>query len=274
MRDLLHHKIHFLSADADWLVFIHGAGGSIVTWKYQIEAFKPYFNLLLPDLRDHGQSKNIEPAARQYDFDIVADDVLYLLDHLGIRRAHFMSLSLGSVILQKLTQKRRQLVDRMVMAGGVFRATFVIKFFVHSAKYLSYILPYQAIYYIFSWVVMPRKNHKFSRQIFRRQSKKLSPEEYLKWVGLYKDFFRLLKAFFHQPLRNLCLVAMGEQDHVFLEAARRFAANQEHARFVLFEHCGHICNIEQPQKFNKVALSFLSQSSVDQAYALQLPSRL
>ncbi|MCB0618110.1 MAG: hypothetical protein KDC41_05245, partial [Saprospiraceae bacterium] len=68
----------------------------IVTWKYQVEAFKPYFNLLLVDLRDHGRSKNLEPAYREYNFDIVCDDILKVIDHLGIRKAHFLSLSMGS----------------------------------------------------------------------------------------------------------------------------------------------------------------------------------
>ncbi|MEN0005778.1 MAG: alpha/beta hydrolase [Bacteroidota bacterium] len=255
---LLHYQIHQLDDQADWIVFVHGAGGSIATWKYQVEAFKPYFNLLLLDLRDHGKSKNIEPAYKNYDFDIVCDDILEVIDHLGLEKAHFMSLSLGSVILQKLDEKRPELIDRMIMAGGVFRATFQIKAFVHSAKFLNYFLPYRAIYNLFSFVVLPRKNHRFSRQIFRQQSKKLTPNEYLKWVGLYKDFFRLLKNFFNRELQTLSLVVMGEEDHVFFKAAQKFVNKHSHmARIVIFEKCGHICNIEQYDRFNKAALAFL-----------------
>jgi len=256
-RVLLHYKTYQLSPDADWVVFIHGAGGSIVTWKYQIEAFRPFFNLLLLDLRDHGQSKNIEPAYEAYDFDIVTADVLKVIDHLQIKKAHFLSVSLGSVVLQKLDELRPDLVDKMVMAGGVFRATFTIKLFVHSAKLLNYILPYRAIYNLFSWVVLPRRNHKQSRRIFRMQSQKLSPKEYLKWVGLYKDFFRLLRRFFQRELRNLSLVVMGDQDHVFFGAAKRFAEVHQQARLVIIEHCGHVCNIEQWELFNQTALEFL-----------------
>ena len=86
-----------------WLVFVHGAGGSIRTWKFQIDAFAPALSLLLIDLRDHGYSKDILPEFPAYDFDIVAKDILVLTDHLGIEKAHFMSLSIGSVILQKST---------------------------------------------------------------------------------------------------------------------------------------------------------------------------
>ncbi len=256
-RLLLHHETHILSEDADWVVFIHGAGGSIVTWKYQVEAFKPFFNLLLLDLRDHGKSKNIEPAFEAYNFDIVTADVLKVIDHLGIQRAHFLSVSLGSVVLQKLDELRPELVNKMIMAGGVFRATFTIKLFVHSAKFLNHFLPYRAIYNLFSWVVLPRRNHRRSRRMFRLQSQKLTPKEYLKWIGLYRDFFRLLRQFFNRELRNLSLVVMGDQDHVFFSAAQRFARTHQRAQLVIMEKCGHVCNIEQYERFNRTALAFL-----------------
>ena len=257
---MLYYKTHILNQETPWVVFIHGAGGSMVTWKYQIAAFKPYFNLLLLDLRDHGQSQNMVPAFKQYNFDIVANDILEVIDHLEISKAHFLSLSLGSVILQKLDEKRPELIDKMVMAGGVFRATWTIKFFVHSAKFLSHFLPYRVMYDLFSFIVLPRKNHQKSRRMFRLQSQKISPEAYLKWVGLYKDFFRLLRSFFERELASISLVVMGSEDHVFVKAAEKFTRAHENARLVVFERCGHICNIEQHERFNKTALAFFGIS--------------
>ncbi len=274
MKKLLHHKIYELHADARWLVFIHGAGGSMATWKYQVAAFRPYFNLLLLDLRDHGGSKNIEPAYERYNFDIVCDDILELIDHLGIGKAHFLSMSLGSVILQKLNERRPELIDRMIMAGGVFKATWKMKLFVHSAKFLSYFLPYRTMYDLFSWIVLPRRNHRFSRRIFRLQSQKLSPAEYLRWIGIYRDFFRQLRRFFNRELGKLSLVVMGDQDHVFFRAAQRFARRHRHARLVIFEQCGHICNIEQWERFNRIALQFLLQPAGEkQVMGRTIPDR-
>ena len=254
---MLHHKIHSHPHSNEWMVFIHGAGGSIVTWKYQVEAFKPYFNLLLLDLRDHGKSKNIEPAFENYNFDIVCEDVLKVIDFVGIKKAHFMSLSLGSVILQKLDEKRPDLIDKMIMAGGIFKADLKIKLFVHSAKFLNHFLPYRVMYDLFSLIVLPKKNHRKSRRIFRMQSQKLAPNEYLKWVELYKEFFKLLKNFFDQELEKISLVAMGDEDHVFFEAARQFVNHHQKAKLVIFEKCGHICNIDQYEQFNQTVLQFL-----------------
>lgn len=254
---MLHYRTYLRNEQADWIIFIHGAGGSMTTWKYQVEAFKPFFNLLLLDLRDHGKSKNIQPEFEAYNFSIVCDDILEVVDHLGIKKAHFMSMSLGSVILQKLDEKRPDLIDKMIMAGGVFKANWKIKLFVHSAKMLSHILPYQVMYDMFSLIVLPKKNHQNSRRIFRLQSQKLSTKEYLKWVGLYKDFFRLLKQFFNRELEKLSLVVMGDEDHVFFEAAKKFVNTHKKASLVIFEKCGHICNIENYELFNQTVLNFL-----------------
>ena len=63
MRRYLHYRmLGNVGDEKKWLVFIHGAGGSIATWNRQIDSLAPHFNLLLVDLRDHGQSKEIVPA--------------------------------------------------------------------------------------------------------------------------------------------------------------------------------------------------------------------
>lgn len=257
MKKYLHHKIFRKDENADWVVFIHGAGGNMLSWKYQIEAFKPYFNLLLLDLRDHGESKNIHPSKDSYDFQLVASDILSLIDHLGIKKAHFITLSLGSIIVQKIEEMRPQIIDRLVMAGGVFKADWKIRLFVHSAKFLNHFLPYRWMYDIFSFLVLPRKNHQKARRIFRLQSKKLLPDEYLRWVELYKEFFVLLKSFFHREINSLSLVIMGDEDHVFMKSAQRFVERQRNATMVTLRKCGHICNIDQYEHFNKVVINFL-----------------
>jgi pimeloyl-ACP methyl ester carboxylesterase len=254
---VLNFQTHKLSEDRPWLIFIHGAGGAIATWRYQTEAFKPFFNLLLLDLRDHGLSKNIEPAFQSYNFDIVCDDILEVIDHLGIEKAHFLSLSLGSAILQHIDKKRPQLVDRMVMAGGIFRATLRMKLLVKASQLLNRFVHYRYIYAIFSLVVLPKKNHQKSRRMYRLQARRLTHKEYMKWVGLYGEFFQILDEYFHRKMERMSLIVMGAEDHVFYKAAKRFVAQQEKAKLVVFDKCGHICNVEQWQRFNQEALRFL-----------------
>ncbi len=257
-RDLLYFELLQSAPDKPYIVFIHGAGGSLVTWKRQVKAFQDHFNLLLIDLRDHGNSKNLQPAHKRYNFDIVTDDILILLDHLGIERGHFMSLSLGSIVLQKLNARCPNLMLSMIMAGGVFKADLRIHIFAHTGKFFSYFVPFRWIYDTFSLIVMPRKNHQPARRLFRLQSRKLSPKEFMKWLGLYRDFFRVVRQFYQRPLTIDALIVMGSQDHVFLQAARRFCEkHSEKTTLVVMEGCGHVCNLEKPQRFNEIVLQYL-----------------
>ena len=260
MRQLLHYEKIETDPAFDWMVFIHGAGGSSLTWKHQVKAFQPFFNLLLIDMRDHGYSKDLEPEYSSYDFDIVTDDIIRTLDAAGITRAHFLSLSLGSIVLQRLDERRPRMIQSMIMAGGVFKADWRIRIFAHSGKFLSYFVPFRWIYDTFVVIVMPRANHAYSRKMYRRQSKKLAPGEFLKWLGLYKDFFSVVKSFYRRKLRTSSLVIMGGQDHVFLDAAKRFTRKQAHkAELVVIEGCGHLCNLEQRQAFNEAVLRWLGK---------------
>ena len=273
-RTLLHHEVIAEQPDAPWLVFVHGAGGSIRTWKFQIEAFSAHYRLLLIDLRDHGYSKDILPEFPAYDFDIVAEDVLHLVDHLGIEKAHFVSLSIGSVILQKIDIERPELIDRMVMAGAIFDGSKAMHLFVHAAKALNYLLPYRAMYWLFSFIVLPRRNHRLSRYIFRRQSRRLSQHEYLKWVELYKPFFKLVAQYVNRPVEKKGLVVMGDQDHIFFRAAERFARIQQNMRLAVIENCGHVCSIEAPELFNELVLKFLNDQDVPESVtATPVPQR-
>ncbi|PHI21872.1 2-succinyl-6-hydroxy-2,4-cyclohexadiene-1-carboxylate synthase [Lewinellaceae bacterium SD302] len=259
MRQILHHEVHFIGDHLDWMVFIHGAGGSLVTWKHQVKAFKPFFNLLLIDMRDHGYSKDLEPHYNSYDFDIVCDDIIKVVDEVGVTKAHFLALSLGSIILQKLSDRRPDMITSMIMAGGVFKADWKIHLFAHSGKFLSYFLPFRWIYDTFIMIVLPRANHKPSRRLYRLQSKKLTAKEFLKWLGLYRDLFKVVRRFYRRKLSTSSLVVMGGQDHVFLDAAKRFTSKHAHAaELVVIDGVGHLCNLEATDVFNRAVLRFLN----------------
>lgn len=259
LQNLLHYTTHLTGKpDSEWMIFIHGAGGSSLTWKFQIEGFKSFYNLLLIDMRDHGYSKDLQPSYRVYDFDIIADDLLRTIDHAGVTSSHFIALSLGSIILQKLNSRRPEMMKTMIMCGGVFKADWRISNFAHFGKFMSYFVPFRWIYDGFILIVMPRKNHKFSRDQYRKQSLKLAPGEFLKWLGLYKDFFSVVGKFYDQELKTPSLLINGSQDHVFLDAARRYTKkHQPLAELVVMEGRGHLCNLEDRKAFNAIVLTWL-----------------
>ena len=87
-----------------WVTFVHGAGGSSSIWFKQIRDFKSQYNVLLLDLRGHGNSNSqIKKAFKQkYTFESIANDVLEVIDYLKIEKSHFVGISLGTILIRQL----------------------------------------------------------------------------------------------------------------------------------------------------------------------------
>jgi pimeloyl-ACP methyl ester carboxylesterase len=238
-------------------VLIHGAGGSIRTWQYQTEAFRPYYRLLLLDLRDHGNSQNVMPALETYSLKAISRDITQVLDHHGIRQANFVTLSMGAFLMQYLMLHQPQRINRSVLAGAVILGNWKIRGFTKFALLFNRILPYRVMYTTFSWLLMPKPSHQRSRAIYLKQAEKITPEAYMRWVGLYNEFFSTLKRFADWQIPKPTLLAMGKSDYVFLSSAKTLARQQPNAHLAVIPHSGHICNIDNAEEFNRVVLDFL-----------------
>lgn len=262
MQEILHFETYQKPDINQWVVFVHGAGGSSKTWLRQLEHFKAFSNVLILDLRDHGQSKNIQPAYEQYTFELVSADIKRVLDSLRIRRAYFISLSFGSVLIQDFSQRYPDMVQKAIFVGGIFNGGLAVRSFVYLARIFNLFLSYRTMYRLFSYILMPKQRNQIARRLYQTQAQKITPIEYMKWVGLYKEFFNLLKRFANQEIDFPALIVMGGDDYVFLKSATRFVRRQPQSQLVIIPQTGHIANIEAPEQFNTIALDFLGKDSV------------
>jgi 3-oxoadipate enol-lactonase len=65
-----------------------------------------------------------------------------------------------------------------------------------------------------------------------------------------------------EQIRAPTLIIAGEEDTVYPpELAREMARRIPGAELVMFERTGHLANLEEPDRFNKLVLDFLSQHS-------------
>ena len=56
---------------------------------------------------------------------------------------------------------------------------------------------------------------------------------------------------------------MGEENHMFLAPVREQVARDPYSRLAIIEKCGHVCNVEQPDHFNRQSLAFISSQTVE-----------
>jgi pimeloyl-ACP methyl ester carboxylesterase len=86
------------------VVLVMGAGGSMDRWEEpfcaRLAAAGRY--VIRYDHRDTGGSTTYPPGEPGYTGDDLVTDPLRILDHLGIERAHFVGLSMGGAIVQRI----------------------------------------------------------------------------------------------------------------------------------------------------------------------------
>ncbi|WP_226391278.1 alpha/beta fold hydrolase [Penaeicola halotolerans] len=258
---MLYYNQYVISPSHEWVIFVHGAGGSSAIWFKQIRAFKPHFNILLLDLRGHGKSKGIvkDFMNKDYTFEAVSRDILEVMDHLQIKSAHFMGVSLGTIIIRNLGELAPDRVDSLIMAGAITRLNIRSRFFVGVGNMFKRVMPYMWLYKLFAWIIMPRKRHAESRNLFVREAKRLYQKEFLKWFKLTAEVNPLLRYFNEKEIKIPILYVMGEEDHMFLGPVRQMASKHKNAILKVIDKCGHVCNVEQPEVFNQLALSFLQE---------------
>jgi 3-oxoadipate enol-lactonase len=89
------------------LVLIGGLGFGRWGFFKQIPALSRHFRTITFDVRGE---RDLEGGVSD-----LVDDVVALLDHLRIRKAHVLGTSLGGFVAQELALKRPDLVDRLVL---------------------------------------------------------------------------------------------------------------------------------------------------------------
>ena len=255
---MLSYSVYSNKKSDKWVTFIHGAGGSSSIWFRQIRAFKKEFNVLLVDLRGHGnsQNRNNPTPSKDYTFKDISNDILEVLHHLKIEKSHFVGISLGTILIRDLAERNPEVVESMIMGGAILKLNTRSKFLMGFGNVFKSVVPYIFLYKLFAFIIMPKKNHKESRLLFVNEAKKLYQKEFLRWYKLTAELKPLLKLFRLKNLDIPTLYVMGEQDHLFLPPIRKIIADHKSAQLHVITNCGHVVNVEQPVEFNEKVLAF------------------
>ena len=257
MRSLIYHKAFHHPKSDTWVVLIHGAGGSNVVWFKQLRDFKKHFNVLLVDLRGHGKSKGQYTKEELYRFDEIALDVIEIMDYQNIRKAHYIGISLGCIVIRAIDKLSPGRAESIILGGAVIQFNKKIEVLLTLGKLLNSVLPYMWLYKLNAWILIPSKKHRQSRLLFIREAIKLGKQEFEKWLRMSGEIRENLGEFLRQEASVPVLYLMGDRDHMFLPMVSNLVIMHLNSKLIVISDSGHCCNLDQPDIFNENVIHFI-----------------
>ena len=254
-------EIHYREVGEGFpIVFIHGYTGNSRNWALTVPALRESFRTVSMDLRGHGLSA--KPVGRDdYLFDAMANDVLGLVDQLGVRECYLAGHSMGGMVAQKIALARPELVRALVLVDTSASPQNSSR--THMRVGLLKIAEKQGMEAAFEAQLGMdpaadeiRSNPEAVR-VWREQFLMTSLEAYLYCSEAMAERESLLK-----ELRRVAiptLIVCGERDEPFMEPSRQMHEAIPGSELAIIPGAGHSPQFETPVEFNRVLVGFLSR---------------
>ena len=250
------------------VMLVHGLGGYIENWIYNIGPFAEAYRVFAMDLPGFGQSGK-KPLIR--DLNALVRFLQGFMGALNISKADLIGNSLGGGLVLAFALEYPEKVEKLVLVDNAGMGREVITDFnLCSLPFLGELLL--------------RQNRKASYKLWEKivfDASRVVPEmkdlgyQYASAPGAKEAMLATLRAGINlcgqkgkltrqllgrlNSVKTPTLVVWGKQDRIIPVTHARIAVeNIPGARLELFDECGHMPMLEYPDKFNRLVMEFLS----------------
>lgn len=246
------------------VVFLHAFPLNRTMWAQQEAAFSSQYRVITIDLRGHGES---DAPLWHYSLDQAADDVRALMDHLAIKLALLVGLSMGGYILFAFYRKYAERVKGLVLADTRAQAdTPEGKEGRFQMAQTAYKQGPGAIADIMLPKLLSPATIQTRPEIVQKVRTMIKGNQI---SGIAGD----LMAMAERPdsvtlLRQIACptqIIVGELDLATPPSdAELMAARIPGARLAVIPDASHLSNLEQPDRFNRIVRSFASDLAMEE----------
>jgi 3-oxoadipate enol-lactonase len=237
------------------IILVHGLGMDHSMWDLQVPEFSQSHQVIVYDLRGHGQS---ESPDRPYSIDLLADDLDLFVHFLGLKKAVILGLSLGGRILLRFALKYRQEIRAMILADAQSETPAEsVERFQKLAGIAREEGMTKAADRFFSWPILQMLAKRNPERFEKEKKRFLSmsaigfANSCLAIAGMESLTGRL------KSIDVPALALAGEEDEPYLPYLDLYARQIPNCRKKAVPRAGHLSNLENPQAFNEIVLSFL-----------------
>jgi 3-oxoadipate enol-lactonase len=237
------------------IVFLHAFPLNRTMWAPQ-EALSRQFRIITIDLRGHGES---DAPLWHYTLDQAADDVRVLLDHLAIRQAVFVGLSMGGYILFACYRKYPARMKGLVLADTRAQADTPEG---KDGRFQMAQTAYKKGASSIADIMIPKLLSPATIQTRLEIVKSVrSMIEGNQISGIAGDLMAMAERPDSVPLLKQIAcptqIIVGELDQATPPSDARLMAEQiPGAQLAIIPNAAHLSNLEQPEEFNQIIVSF------------------
>jgi pimeloyl-ACP methyl ester carboxylesterase len=230
-------KVHYaVYGQGSPVIFLHGGLANTNYWGNQVSEIAKHHTVILIDSRGHGRSTR---DARPYGYDLMADDVVALLDYLKIPKADVVGWSDGGILGLDLAIRHKDRVGKVF----AFAANTVPSGVKEGVE----------------------KNPTFAAYIERAGGEygqlSATPKEYDAFVEQISKMWADQPNWTDDQLKTIdtpVLVVDGDHDEAIKrEHTEYIAATIPHAGLLILPNTSHFAFLQDPKQFNFAILHFL-----------------
>jgi 2-hydroxy-6-oxo-octa-2,4-dienoate hydrolase len=256
-------KTNYIEAgDGPPVVLVHGSGPGVTgyaNWRLTMPALAEQFRVIAPDMVGFGYTER--PPGLRCDVDVWADQVVGVLDALGLERASLVGNSFGGAIALRVAARYPERVHKLALMGSVgvpFAITEgldAVWGYEPSVENMRRIMDLFAYNHDLISDELAEVRYRASTQPgFQESYAALFPAPRQRWVDAMVTPDEQIRVLPHETL-----VVHGREDRIIpLATSLRLAELIDGSQLHVFGHCGHWTQIEWSAAFNRLLAGFLS----------------
>ena len=233
------------------ILLSHGYSATLEMWRGQIAPLSQRHQLILWDMRGHGQTDSPDEPSL-YSRDRTVADMAALLDKAGVERAIVGGLSLGGYMSLAFYLRYPERVRALLLfdTGPGFKNDEARAAWNKRAAETANAFETEGLASLKSRSrEMATSTHRSAAGLARAARGMLAQRD-----------ARVIKAL--PDIKVPTLIIVGADDASFLAPADYMAAKIPNARKVVIPDAGHASNLDQPEIFNQAVLEFLHSANL------------
>jgi pimeloyl-ACP methyl ester carboxylesterase len=221
----------------DPVFLLHGGLANGTYYAYQIPVLAAKYQLIVMDSRGHGRSSFDE---QPISYELMASDVLGLMDHLGIQKADIVGWSDGGIIGLEIAIHNPDRLNKVVAYGANFDPTGVRLDVGTNARFNAFI----------------------ERAAEDYQKLSPHPERWDEFLNNISNMWATQPNYTEDQLKAITtpfLILDGaEEEAIDLNQTKLMALLIPGAELNLMPGTGHFAMFEKPDEFNQIVLDYLA----------------